>query len=105
MNSKKRHEGYLYISNGDGAPPSPWLNGRKFAVAGRKPREESTVTCSHCQRVFLKNTDRVRERAWCWNCDHYICDSCGAVRSVAGCKTFQAILDEAERKAYRHLGR
>lgn len=76
------------------APPEPGV-ARFF--------EGATVTCNHCQRQVIRNPERQRERAWCWNCDAYICDPCEAVRAVAGCKTFSAIIAEADRLAHKGL--
>lgn len=59
--------------------------------------ESAFITCSHCQAQVVLRPERSREREWCWTCDHYICDPCGAIRKVAGCKTFKAILDDQER--------
>lgn len=101
MTSKRRLEGYLYIDNGGGAAPAPVSAGRRFITAGRDPLERNTLTCSHCQRQLLVNIDRTRAREWCWNCDKYLCDQCAAIRKIAGCKTFQAISDQAELKAIR----
>lgn len=92
MNSKslKRHEGYLMIDNRAG---------------GGALMETSTYTCSHCQRVVVKNPLRVRERAYCPKCDHYLCDECGARRAADGgnCLTFNQIADEVQEAGERGL--
>lgn len=104
MPSKQRQKSYLYISNGEGPAPDPTFVDKTSKAAGLvtivapgKEKEWSTITCSHCQQTFLFNSLRRRSREWCWNCDHYICDRCAALRTVAGCKTFKQVLDEHER--------
>jgi hypothetical protein len=82
MLSKRDRQGYLLIDN---------------RCSGGGVLEAATITCSHCQRQLIRNPARERERAWCPNCDAYICDSCEAVRPVAGCRTFAAILEEHEK--------
>lgn len=111
MRSKLAQRSYLYISNGDGEPPS-WdkapesvkRSGLVWIAAPGKEKEWHTVTCSHCQTTFLWNSFRRRDREWCWSCDHYICDRCSAVRKVVGCKTFAAILDDTERLVRKTVG-
>lgn len=83
---RKSKEGWLLIDNRFAPGPD-----------GTTYLEAATITCSHCQRQMLRNPERTREREWCWNCDHYICDPCGAIRKVAGCKTFKAMLEENDR--------
>ena len=85
MKTKRNQEGYLLIDNRH----APGPDGVRFA-------EVATITCSHCQRQLIRNPTRERERAWCSQCDHYICDDCNAVRLVAGCKTFKAFMDEQD---------
>lgn len=38
--------------------------------------ETASLTCSHCKTAVMKNPLRVRERAHCFKCDHYVCDLC-----------------------------
>ena len=61
MRSKRAREGYLIIDE------------RAAGVKG-PPKEAATVTCAHCQAIVIINPLRTRQRNWCWNCDHYICD-------------------------------
>ena len=72
MFSKRSLEGELIIDHraGDGVPGLP----RLF--------EAPTITCSHCQAVVIVNPDRQRPRAFCSQCDRYICDSCEAQRKL-----------------------
>jgi hypothetical protein len=41
-----------------------------------KTFEADTQTCSHCKVVVVMNPDRVRARAHCVYCNHYVCDLC-----------------------------
>lgn len=98
MRTEKRHEGYLLIDNRFGpgtteeyiranAPP-----GTAFAGEG-KQFEAATLTCSHCNRVFLKNPDRERPRNRCAKCNHYVCDNPGCHPSK-GCITMNQVIEE-----------
>jgi len=86
LKSLKRHEGYLLIDN---------------RGAGQGYLEMGAYTCSHCQAIVVLNPLRQRERAYCPGCDHYICDTCEAVRQVQGCKTFKQVIEEVQEKAVR----
>ena len=81
MRSKSSHEGYLLVDH------------RAF---NGTMQEMATLTCSHCNVVMVKNPQRVRERAYCPKCDHYLCDACGAARAADGgqCKR---VAHEAEK--------
>lgn len=46
--------------------------------------EADTQTCSHCKTVVVMNPERVRARAHCWQCNHYICDSCAFKMTLSG---------------------
>lgn len=87
MRHKSQREGYLLIDNRL-APPTEGV-----------PRfvELATSTCSHCQRQILRNPARQRDRAWCPNCDSYVCDQCDAVRQIEGCKPMSAVIDKLSR--------
>jgi len=64
--------------------------------------EADTYTCSHCQRVVIKNPDRTRERYRCRGCNHHICDACEAKRFAGEpCVTFAQIVDTALERAAR----
>jgi hypothetical protein len=52
------------------------------AVGEGKMLEMATITCSHCNSIVVKNPLRVRERAYCSKCDHYICDSCSVISKL-----------------------
>jgi len=64
--------------------------------------EAETYTCSHCQRVVILNSQRIRERYKCRGCQHHICDACAAMRATGGpCRTFAQIADETMERAAR----
>ncbi len=86
---KERREGYLLIDNRL-APPAPGV-----------PRflEAATSRCAHCERQIIRNPERTRERAACFTCDAYICDPCAVVARIAGCKPFNAVIEEQFRSA------
>jgi hypothetical protein len=89
MQSKRDLEGYLKIDHRD----SPGLAAPDLVRAGLpgnmpigagKMLEAPTYTCPHCQTVVVINPNRQRERAWCRQCDHYVCDGCGAAMQASG---------------------
>lgn len=82
--SKRSHEGYLLIDHSE----SPGFDGRtaelgarlslqRFLGKGQK-FQAATNTCSHCDRVVVRNPDRIRQRGHCSACDYFICDPCNA---------------------------
>lgn len=101
MKSKTRHEGYLLIDNTFGPGTNQGItniDGKEFIGSGEgKKVEISTITCSHCHQVFLKNPDRVRPRNYCSKCDHYICDkpACNVE-----CMPMNKIIDMAQEEAF-----
>jgi hypothetical protein len=103
MPSLKRREGYLLIDNSSGPGVSedqlaklphkqtlvPVPEGKKF--------EAALLTCHHCHIQMIRNPARVRERAYCRKCDHYICDKCAAVAWQTGeCRPLRAVLDDLQ---------
>jgi len=101
MFRKSEREGYLMIDHRE----SPGLTGADLIKAGRTKLaghigpgqlfEGATYTCSHCQKVVVKNPDRLRARAYCSNCDHDICDGCGAEMKMTGtCVPFAKLQDQ-----------
>lgn len=88
MSSLRRHEGYLLVDN---------------SVSGGAREEGAILTCSHCQKQMRVNPLRTRARAYCAGCDHYICDWCDGmrVRAVVTCRTFNKILDDQQKAAFR----
>src|SRR6185437_1135439 len=73
-----RGEGYLLIDN---------------RAAGEGIKETATMTCGHCKTVVVMNPLRIRERANCFKCDHYICDLCAAAKE---CKPWGQVVDEVK---------
>lgn len=78
------NEGYICIDHSE----SPGFDGRTAEIghrlslhrhigAGQK-LQAATNTCSHCDRVVIKNPDRTRTRGHCSKCDFFICDPCQA---------------------------
>ena len=86
--------------NSPGMPDEVVLKAGLPVGAGRGMFEAPTITCSHCQAVVVLNPLRNRERAYCAKCDHYLCDSCGAIKAQTGiCKTFNQIIEEVQETA------
>lgn len=56
------------IARLSGFDPSQCGEGKLF--------EAATLTCSHCRAAVVKNPLRTRERPFCMECHHYICDLC-----------------------------
>lgn len=77
-------KGLLWHSESYEGPDQPFKPG----VA-----EIPTLTCYHCGCVVVLNPQRTRERAWCWNCDHYICDTCKLVSLQIGCHPVEQALE------------
>ncbi len=76
-----------------------------FAVGEGQRLERDVVTCSHCQRGVLLEPLRVRSRGYCPKCDHYVCDSCEAIRERTGeCVPMLKVLDIVQEHAARFVG-
>lgn len=88
MASHRTREGYLLVDN---------------SVSGGQRTECAVVTCSHCQRQMQVNPLRTRARAYCSQCDRFICDWCDGMRakSVVTCRTFTQLLDQQQEAAFR----
>jgi len=81
---KSSHEGYLCIDHTD----SPGFDGRTAELGARlslqrfigkgKKFQAVTNTCSHCDRIVVRNPDRTRPRGHCSKCDKFVCDPCSA---------------------------
>lgn len=85
MTSLKRHEGWLLIDH-RASPGIPADVARKIGfdpetVGEGKLLETATLSCKHCGGAWLKNPHRIRARAYCKPCDHYICDDCDRLRA------------------------
>lgn len=67
------------------------------AVGPGEHFERDVQMCSHCQRGVLLNPGRVRARAVCPKCYHFICDPCEAIRAATGeCVPFKARIEQAQ---------
>lgn len=75
-------------------------------VPGGEHLERDVQQCSHCQRMVVLNPGRVRDRAVCPKCHHYLCDGCESARVASGgeCVPFKAVLDRAAEIAERFIG-
>lgn len=94
MKTQRAKESYLIVdhSAGPGLPGLP------------KVLEAGTYTCTHCQRIVIVRVDRTRERAFCRQCDHYICDECGMVATQSLIhRPFAQFVDEVQELAERGL--
>lgn len=76
MDTLQKTEGYLLIDN---------------RASGESMVEAATITCCHCQRTFIKNTQRTRPRGYCAKCNQYVCDNPGCNTE---CRPFWKTLDE-----------
>jgi hypothetical protein len=103
MSSLRRREGYLLVDNSSG----PGVSEEQLAklphkstlvpVAEGKKFEAAILTCHHCHIQMIRNPERVRERAYCRKCDHYICDRCADVAWRTGeCRPLKAVLDDLQ---------
>lgn len=90
MPSLNRHEGCIEIDH-SASPGIPYdvairlgYNANQAQhLAGGEVMRAATLACKHCGGAWLKNPDRVRPRAYCKSCDHYICDGCDLERAAA----------------------
>lgn len=107
MPSLKQHAGYLVIDHRD----SPGLSAADVAhvpgavaVGAGQVFEVDVLSCSHCQREVRLNSKRVRPRGYCPKCNHYICDTCEAIRARSGeCVPMVKVLDQAYDAAAKGL--
>lgn len=86
--SKKSHDGYLMVDH-RASPGIPedlalMLGLDPSTLKGGKLAEYATTGCPHCGTHIIFNPQRTRERAWCSQCDKYICDWCSAARQDTG---------------------
>lgn len=105
MKAKRSNEGYLFLDHRDspGLPDAlTHATGPELPLGiGRGLFEAPTITCSHCQAIVIVNPLRNRDRGYCSKCDHYVCDTCNAIRIANGgaCKTFNQIIAEVQEAA------
>jgi hypothetical protein len=86
MKTLKKDGGYLFVDHG----ASPGLPEAVARASGYDPAfckeggrfEAASLTCAHCKAAVVKNPLRLKERAACMKCFHYICDLCAALMSL-----------------------
>ena len=103
MFSKKEREGYVMIdhrnSPGFTCDEAPGAYKAGIPVGAGAFFEGSTNTCSHCTAVVVMNPDRVRQRGYCYNCDHFICDRCATTMKLTGvCYSFSRRIEDEYNK-------
>lgn len=82
--SQRAHEGYLFVDH----RASPGMTEEQARAVGYDPflvregkvYEAPTFGCLHCGNHVLMNPKRTRQRAFCSQCNRYICDWCDAAR-------------------------
>ena len=102
---KKDREGEVEIDHTQSPGlPQQFLGGFIDVREGKKWRGK-TLTCSHCTSVRIANPNRVRDRGYCYSCDHYICDECAIELKVNGgvCLSFERRMNEDLERAQRGL--
>jgi len=76
--------------------------GRSVLIQHNFPKllKMATYTCYHCDRVVIKNPLRTRNRHWCPQCDHEICDDpCAVALKLTGeCRCRPKRVDEHMKK-------
>ena len=87
IHGKRALEGYLLIDHSASPGTAVVPEGRKL--------EAPTITCSHCNAVYIMNPLRTRPRHYCSKCDHYVCDR---PTCVMECKPFSKVLDDIEKQ-------
>lgn len=102
MKNLNSHTGYLIIDHSE----SPGINENDVPQRLRSSTsivkegeifERDTKNCSHCERLIILEPKRVRERARCHYCNHYICDECDRMLRVTGqCIPFKKVVDRAQ---------
>lgn len=100
MKTKRSSEGYVLIDhrNSPGITPE-FVRANNLdapAVGAGVTYESALVVCSHCGRDVILNPNRTRDREWCYTCDGYICDGCGAAKKAgAACVTVRQKIAQA----------
>src|SRR3990167_3321016 len=93
MKSKRSHEGYFQIDHRYSPGTTAVPEGAMF--------ESAAYTCSHCNYVVIIHPERTRARAYCTQCDRYICDACGFQLTTTGCRNLNKLLDKLQEEAFR----
>lgn len=102
MPTKPRREGLLTIDHRN----SPGISAELINATGRAAPivgagqifESATITCAHCNVVVVLNPDRTRQRGYCRNCDHYVCDNPGC---NSNCTPHAKTLDIMQENIFR----
>jgi hypothetical protein len=91
MSSLNKDNGWLMIDN---------------RASGEGVQEMHTMSCTHCGGVVVLNPQRIRARAYCRSCDHYICDNCAAVAAMPEYKhrSIQELSDLVREGKYAIMG-
>lgn len=99
MRTKRSAEGYVLIDhrNSPGITPE-FIRANNLdapAVGAGQVFESALNVCGHCGADVILNPKRTREREWCFTCDKYICDGCGASRKLGiKCVSYNQRLDD-----------
>lgn len=108
MKTKRSQEAYVMIDhrNSPGIT-AEFVRKNKLdvpVVGAGKIFESAMNVCGHCGGNVILNPDRSRPREWCFTCDKYICDNCGAAKKAgASCVPVQKKLADAYEKIIRNL--
>jgi hypothetical protein len=100
--------GYLEIDHRDspGLTPADVAHMPGAVAVGPGEHFERDVQhCRHCERAVVLHPGRVRDRAVCFHCYHYICDECKRMLDATGlCVPFKARLEQAAEIAEKFSG-
>lgn len=103
------HCGYFEVDHRDSPGISPADVAHlpmMTAVPGGQILKRDVKQCNHCQAGVVLEPTRVRKRAVCPKCHHYICDACEAIRVKTGtCQEFRRLLDQAQTHVETFVGR
>ncbi len=108
MKNLNSHTGYFQIdhSNSPGIKSEDIpkeLRDKIIAVPEGQVFEADTKVCTHCERGIILNPGRVRDRAVCLYCHHYICDECERIMKISGkCTPMQKIIDVMQNHNVHH---
>ena len=81
---KKSHDGEIMVDH-RASPGIPADMARRLGYDPQQVKEgalfeAATMGCSHCGTIVVMNPLRKRERAYCPQCNRYICDWCEQAR-------------------------
>jgi hypothetical protein len=91
MPSLEKDNGWLMVDN---------------RCAGEGIKEFHTMSCSHCGGHVVLNPQRIRARAYCRSCNHYICDTCAATAAQPSYQhtSFQELTDKVRSGKFAVVG-